>query len=62
MRVIAELAYILHTVTGSLSGSECGSGNIYGIGTAVDGRDADILILGRSEKFKVSHLPVKFIC
>ena len=46
---------IFNAVSGGLSGSECRPGNIYGIGTAVDGRDADIHIPCRSKKFQEFH-------
>ena len=48
--VCRQLSDVGETVAGSLPGSECRSCDIYGIGTAVYSRDADVLIPGRSQK------------
>ena len=51
----AEPLHLLHAVSGRLSCPECGPCNIYCIGTAVDGCDADISVSGRCQKFKCLH-------
>ena len=52
VRVLAEPRHVLHTVPGIFPGSELPSGHIHGIGTAVDGCDADVGISRRCEKFE----------
>ena len=47
--IVAEFADVLETVACGLPCPEVGTGDIYGIGTAVDSRDADFLISGRSQ-------------
>jgi len=49
MCIGAELFQIFHAVSGSLSGTESRPCNINGIGTAVDGRDADFYVFRRSK-------------
>ena len=55
MGVGAEPADVLHRVAGRLAGTESRAGDIYGIGTAVNGCDADICIPCRSKQLKLSH-------
>ena len=51
----AQPCYVADVIPGSLSCPESRSCNIYGIGTAVDCRDADVSVPCRSKKFKLSH-------
>ena len=51
----AQLGNILKTVARRLAGPEIRPGNIYGIGTAVDGCDADILVPGGSQQLEGLH-------
>ncbi len=53
--VIAQLRYVVDAVAGGFSRSEERTADIYGIGTAVDGRDADFFVPGRGEEFKTPH-------
>ena len=55
MCVSAQAGDILHAVPGILPGSELLAGHIHGIGTAVDGCDADVGISRRCEKFEYFH-------
>ena len=49
MCIGAELLQIFHTVSGRLPCAECRTCNINGIGTAVNGRDADFYVFRRSK-------------
>ena len=40
-------------VAGAVTGAEFGAADIHGIGTVLDGLDADLGILGRGEEFEV---------
>ena len=51
----AQTGDVVHRVACRLPCAEGGAGDIDGIGTAVDGCDADIRIPCRSKKFEVSH-------
>ena len=55
---------ILHGVACVLAGTERRSGDIHGIGTAVDCCDADVSVSCRSKKFEVRHylLRAAIIC
>ena len=62
MGIFAKPADDLHRVTGILPCPERWSSDIYRIGTAVDGRDADVSVSRRSEKFEISHYLRAAIC
>ena len=55
MGIFTKPPDILHRVSGVLPGSEPWPRDIYRIGTAVDGRDADVSVSRRGEKFKVKQ-------
>ena len=55
MCVGAEFRDIFEGVAGRLTGTEIGACDIYGIGTAVDGCDADFLVSGGSQQLKSLH-------
>ena len=54
--VAAQFFYVLEAVACVFAGAEVGAGDIYGIGTAVYGRDADFLVSRRSQKLKAAHV------
>ena len=56
MRILAQPADVLHGIAGRLPRPEGGAGDINGIGTAVNGRDADIRRPGGGEEFEISPL------
>ena len=53
--IFAKPPDVLHRVPGVLPRPELRPRDIYRIGTAVDGRDADVSVSRRGEKFKFSH-------
>ena len=55
MGIVAQTPDFVEPVAGRLAGPEVRACNIYRIGTAVDGCDADISIPGRSQKFEELH-------
>ena len=55
VRVRTEFRNVLKGVAGRLAGAEFRPCDIYGIGTAVDGCDADILRPGRSQQLERLH-------
>ena len=55
MGMVTEAPDVLDAVAGGLPRSEVGASYIYGIGTAVDGRDADFKISCRSKQFETPH-------
>ena len=55
VRVGAEFSDVLEAVAGRLAGPESGTCDIYGIGTAVDGCDADIFVPGGSQQLETLH-------
>ena len=50
--VLAEAGYVFKGITGSLPGPEGRTGNINGIGPAVNGCEADIFRSGWSQQFQ----------
>ena len=54
--VAAQFLYVLEAVASVFAGAEVGTGDIYGIGTAVYGRDADFLVSRRSQKLTAAHV------
>ena len=50
MGISGQFGDVIEAVARGFPGTERGAGDIYGIGTAVYGRDADVLILSRSKK------------
>ena len=58
MCVVAQPADVLHRISGRLPGPEGRTGDIDGIGPAVDGGHADIGRTGGSEEFEGAHSPV----
>ena len=55
MGVGAEFCDVLETVARRLAGAEIGPRDIYGIGTAVNGCDADFLVSGGSQQLESLH-------
>ena len=55
MGIGAEFGDILEAVARRLARPEIGAGDIYGIGTAVNGCDADFLVSGGSQQLKCLH-------
>ena len=54
--VATEFRDVFETVAGCLAGPEIRAGDIYGIGTAVNGRDADFQISCGRQKLQTVHI------
>ena len=59
VRIPAQVFDVLHAVPGGLSCPECGTGNIYGIGTAVYCCNADVTVSRGSQKFQLPRRVLK---
>ena len=56
MGVLAQGGDILDGISGRLPCPEGGTGNVYGIGAAIDGGPANLCISGRGQEFQPAHL------
>lgn len=54
--IAAEFRDVFETVAGGFAGPEIRAGDIYGIGTAVNGRDADFQISCGRQKLQTVHI------
>ena len=55
MGILAERADIVHTIAHGSTRTKARSPDIHGISPMVDGSNATLQILGRSQQFQLSH-------
>ena len=58
MGVRTELPDVIQAVAGGIAVAPRRAGNIYGIGTAVNSRDADRFVLCRSQELEREHVVI----